>query len=265
MKKVIAIANQKGGVGKSTMTVQLAFYLSQKKKKKVLVIDMDSQGNSTTSLTRRGEIPLTGTSTVELYKDDAGDIVPMLCPMANHKSFDKEYSISLISTIKNDPALYDMESVEIDKIINPAKNLAKIADNYDYILIDCPPSLGRNLLSALIMATNVITPVQLSSYALDGVEGLVSTVIGVQERLNENLEFSGIIVNNLSKSKHHMNVYAELKEKVPHLLFDNIIEHRPPLDQASSQGVPIWTLGFAHVASKEVLKVLNEIYEKLEA
>ena len=140
MGKVIAFANQKGGVGKSTLTVQAAFYLRKHRKKKVLVIDIDSQGNTTESLTQ-GQ-PYTATSSAALFEPNLEELGIF---------DDTPYGVDLIGSEQNSNEGYDIESRELDVIRNPAANIQAIKDAYDYILVDCPPSLGRKLLGGLVM------------------------------------------------------------------------------------------------------------------
>lgn len=257
MTKVISFANQKGGVGKSSTCIQLAFFLAEKKKK-VLVLDFDGQGNTSSRLAPRTdfegetEVLFSGTKTAELFNDDC-DVQVMNC----------RNGIDLIHTPKNDPELFEMEAIPLDKALNPSKNLSDILSQYEYVLIDCPPSLGRKLVAALIISTHVVCPVQLSGFAVDGVEGLLNTIIGVQQSYNRNLEISGILINNMDKSVNHDKALKQLKDTVPELLFNNIIMHRPPLDSATSEGVPVWSLRYGHVAAKEVIAVLEEIIERV--
>lgn len=138
MGKVIAFANQKGGVGKSTLTVQAAFYLRKHRKKKVLVIDIDSQGNTTESLTQ-GQ-PYTATSSAALFEPNLEELGIF---------DDTPYGVDLIGSEPNSNEGYDIESRELDVIRNPAANIQALKDAYDYILVDCPPSLGRKLLGGL--------------------------------------------------------------------------------------------------------------------
>lgn len=259
MAKVIAFANQKGGVGKSTLCIQQTFFLAEQGKR-VLVIDMDGQGNTSSRLAPRVEdedgtveAVLSGTKAAELFQDSIGRIEVLPCPCG----------ADLIHTPKNDPDLFEMEAMSLDLAMNPARHLQEFIQQYDYVLIDCPPSLGRKLVAALILATHVVCPVQLSGFAVDGVEGLLSTIIGVREAYNPNLEILGIVINNMDRSVNHDRALKQLEQTVPDLMFENIIMHRPPLDMATSDGVPVWSLRHGHVAARETQAVLKEILEKV--
>ena len=130
MGKVIAFANQKGGVGKSTLTVQAAFYLRKHRKKKVLVIDIDSQGNTTESLTQ-GQ-PYTATSSAALFEPNLEELGIF---------DDTPYGVDLIGSEPNSNEGYDIESRELD-VIRPGCNIQALKDAYDYILVDCPTFFG---------------------------------------------------------------------------------------------------------------------------
>lgn len=260
MAKVISFANQKGGVGKSTVCIQMAFYLSILKKKKILVIDMDGQGNTSSRLAPKVyqedgdyEPAYSGTKTAKLFADTISGIEVMQCPCG----------ADLIHTPKNDPELFEMEAVPLDQAMNPARHLAELFNDYEYVLIDCPPSLGRKLVAALVMSTHVVCPVKLSGFAVDGVEGLLNTIIGVRAAYNSDLNILGIIINDMDGSVNHAKSLNKLKKAIPDFLFENKIMHRPPLDTATTDGVPIWDLRYGHVAAKEVEAVLDEILEKV--
>ena len=260
MAKVISFANQKGGVGKSTLCIQQAFYLSLIKKKKVLVIDMDGQGNTSSRLAPRKQLNedeyepfFYGIKSANLFEDELESIDIMSCPCG----------ADLIYTPKNDPDLFEMEAVPLEQALNPVKHLKQIFDDYDFVLIDCPPSLGRKLVAALVMSTHVVCPVKLSGFAVDGVEGLLNTIIGVREEYNPKLDILGIIINDMDRSVSHNKALKALENSIPDLLFKNKIMHRAPLDNATSDGVPVWDLRYGHVAAKEMKAVLEELLEKV--
>ncbi|OUV22192.1 MAG: cobalamin biosynthesis protein CobQ [Gammaproteobacteria bacterium TMED95] len=259
MTKVFSFANQKGGVGKSSLSIQAAFYLASKKKKKVLVVDMDAQGNTSSRLAPRVvdekgsfEPTLYGTKTADLFKENLNGLEIMECP----------HGIDLIHTPQNDPELFEMEAADLDKALNPKRHLASIFENYDYVIIDCPPSLGRNLVAALVMTTHVVCPVKLSGFAIDGVEGLLSTIIGIRENQNNELNIVGIIINDMDRSVNHERSLKVLQDAIPEMMFKNKIMHRPPLDTAITDGKPIWELPYGHVAAREVETVMRELLER---
>lgn len=260
MAKIISFANQKGGVGKSTLCIQMAFYLAENKDLRVLVIDMDPQGNTSSRLAPKeldenGETVYlySGTRSVELFHEKPFKITAMACPAG----------MDLIHTPRNDPQLAEVEELPLDTAANPAKHLAKFAQGYDYVLIDCPPSLGRKLVGALVASTHVVCPIKLSGFAVDGLEDILSTVTGVQNTENKGLALVGIVINDMDRSQSNEKALKQLYDAVPDRMLENRIMHRPPLDTATSEGVPVWTLNYGHVAAREVKAVLAEIQNKV--
>ncbi len=257
MTKIISFANQKGGVGKSTLCIQMTFFLLERGHK-VLAIDMDGQGNTSSRLALqpgKEETEYYGTKTSELFRKNLRQIEVMHCPSG----------VDLIHTPKNDPDLFEMEAIPLDEAVNPGRNLTSLLQDYDYVLIDCPPSLGRKLVAALSMSTHVVCPVQLSGFAVDGVEGLLNTIISVRNSLNPRINILGIIINNMnSRSATHKKAYQQLKREIPDLMFKNLIGGRAPLDNATNLGIPVWKIrsGAANAAAREVKAVLNEILER---
>lgn len=257
MTKIISFANQKGGVGKSTLCIQMAFYLRERGYT-VLVIDMDGQGNTSSRLARKnGEEDTTyyGTKTSELFSSRINNIEVMHC----------QSGTDLIHTPKNDPDLFEMEAIPLDQAVNPKQNLLPLIKHYQYVLLDCPPSLGRKLVAALAMSTHVVCPVQLSGFAVDGVEGLLKTIISVKNTLNPSIKILGIIINNMnSRSLTHQKALMQLQNEIPDLIFKHAIGSRAPLDNATNLGIPVWKIrsGAASEAAREVRAVLNEILEK---
>lgn len=256
MTKIISFANQKGGVGKSTLCLQQAFYLAEKGCS-VLVVDMDGQGNTSSRLAKDvsdADI-LQGTKASVLFDPDVQTIRPVRC----------QENIDLIYTPKNDPELFEKESASLTVSRNPKKNCAALFKEYDYVLVDCPPSLGRMLVAALIMSTHVVCPIKLSGFAVDGIEGLFRTITQVQDIYNPDLEVIGIVINDMDRSVTHSRSLKKLRKALPQMVFKNIIMHRTPLDTATSDGIPVWTLTYGHVAAKETIAVLDEMLERIGA
>lgn len=253
MAKRIAFANQKGGVGKSTFCTQVAFFLALKDKKRVLVVDMDAQGNSTSTLLRN-EGELTGTQTNELFDPETKEIRPMQLSSG----------IDLIGTHKNDRLSYELEAVDLDRAGLPRHYIESIEDQYDYILFDCPPSLGRKLISVLLATEYVVCPVKLSGYAVDGLEGLFQTLFDIKKAYNPDLKILGAIINEYDRSSSHNEALEMVRETIPSLIFKNIVCHRSPIDAASLKGEPIWRVRNGWRAAAEIKAVVNELKRKLK-
>jgi len=257
MTKIISFSNQKGGVGKSTICLQAVFYLVEAGYR-VLAVDFDPQGNTSSRLSQSDEATYTGTPSVRLFDESMHEIKPMKCVRG----------MDLIWTTKNDPELSEIESLPLNCVVNPITNLkaSGILDNYDYVLVDCPPSLGRKLVAALTMSTHVICPVQVSGFALDGVEGLLNTIISVQEELNPALENTGMVINNLKRGfEEDMITRDELRKAVPDLVYKSEIGVRGQLDVANLNGVPVWSIKktSAREAGKEIRAVIEELMGKV--
>lgn len=257
--KVISFANQKGGVGKSTLCLQMAFFLTEMGKK-VLVVDMDTQGNTSSRLATKIELDdgseeyvYSGTPSSALFSAEKFPITAMACPAG----------MDLIHAPRNDPDLAEVEQQDFSIVTRPAQNLDGFIQSYDYVLIDCPPALGRKLAAALCASTHVVCPVKLSGFAVDGVEDILTTIIGIRETANPNLELVGFVINDMDRSVSHERALQQLEENVPDVLLKNKIMHRPPLDSATTAGMPVWKLTYAHVAAKEVRDVMSEIMERV--
>jgi len=229
MGRAIAIANQKGGVGKTTTSINLSATLAEKGKK-VLVIDTDPQGNTTSGFgLNKNQMEntiyelLIGECEVEeaLYKDvvDGVDIIP-----------------SNVNLAAVEIELIDMEHKEY--ILKNA--VESIRNNYDFIIIDCPPSLSMLTINAMTTANTVLVPIQCEYYALEGLSQLVHTVNLVKERLNNDLEMEGVIFTMYdSRTNLSMQVVENVKDHINENVYKTIIPRNIRLAEAPSYGLPI--------------------------
>lgn len=252
MGKVIAFANQKGGVGKSTLTVQAAFYLRKHRRKKVLVIDIDSQGNTTESLTQGEEY--TGTSSAKLFEPELSELA----------IYETPYGIDLIGSEQNSNEGYDIESKDLNVIRNPALNIQELKDNYDYILVDCPPSLGRKLLGGLVMADYVVCPIKLSGYAIGGVSGMIQTIRGVQQNFNPTLKFLGVVVNEYDDSASAKSTLEYLNSETDCDIFSAKLRHRAPIDAATTMGIPVDEIRNGKRSYEELESLYKEMLSRIK-
>lgn len=229
MGKIIAIANQKGGVGKTTTSVNLGAGLAQMGKK-VLLVDIDAQGNATTGVgIEKSELDqciynvlVEDTAVQEVIKKTATenlDVLPATIQLAGAE-------IELVPTISRE--------VRLQRALQPVRT------EYDYVIIDCPPSLGLLTINALTAADSVIIPVQCEYYALEGLSQLLNTVRLVQKHLNKNLAIQGVLLTMLdARTNLGIQVIDEVKKYFRDKVYRSIIPRNVRLSEAPSHGKPI--------------------------
>lgn len=228
MGKIIAVANQKGGVGKTTTAVSLSAALAMDKK--VLLIDCDPQGNATSGL---------GIEKSELENSVYDVLINGVA--INDIVLKDNFGLDLVPSIM-DLAGAEVELVDMDdKQYRLKKAVDQVRDDYDYIILDCPPSLGHITLNALTAADSVLLPLQCEFYALEGLTQLMATIQLVQEQLNENLEIEGLVFTMFdSRTNLAEQVVAEVKEHFPGKVYETKIPRNVRLSEAPSYGQPIF-------------------------
>ena len=228
MGKVISVANQKGGVGKTTTTVNLSTLLA-KKGKKVLLIDADPQGNATSGLGITKDIELS------VYDILVGD-----------REFNDTIQESAIKNLKVCPSNISLAGAEVELVSMLSREqrlktkLDVVKDQYDYILIDCPPSLGLITLNAFTASDSVLIPVQCEYFALEGLGQLLNTVNLVKKHLNKNLEIEGALLTMYDARTNLSNqVVKEVKKYFENKVYKTVIPRNVRLSEAPSYGMPI--------------------------
>ena len=228
MGKVISIANQKGGVGKTTTTVNLGTILA-KKGKKVLLIDTDPQGNATSGLGITKEIE---NSTYDIL---VGDV-----------ELSEVVQESAVKNLKACPSNISLAGAEVELVSMMSREqrlktkLDVIKDEFDYILIDCPPSLGLITLNAFTASDSVLIPVQCEYFALEGLGQLLNTVNLVKKHLNKNLEIEGALLTMYDARTNLSNqVVKEVKKYFENKVYKTVIPRNVRLSEAPSYGMPI--------------------------
>lgn len=229
MGKIIAVANQKGGVGKTTTSVNLSAAFAEMGKK-VLLIDCDPQGNATSGL----GIEKDGLE-LSIYDALIND-TPM-----EEIILQTQFGLDMVPSVM-DLAGAEVELVNLDdKQYRLKKAVELIKDKYDYILIDCPPSLGHVTLNALTAADSVLLPLQCEFYALEGLTQLMSTIQLVQEQLNENLEVEGLLLTMYDgRTRLSIQVEEEVRSHFADKVYETKIPRNVRLSEAPSYGQPIF-------------------------
>lgn len=227
MAKVIAVTNQKGGVGKTTTTINLGTYLA-KAKQRVLIVDLDPQGNTSSGL---------GIDNKNLAQSLYNVIIDGLDP-------GKVIIRTPFHGLEVLPAAPVLAAAELELVGAGAREfrLRKAITElpYDYVLIDCPPSLGLLTVNGLVAADSVMIPVQAEFYALEGLGALVTTVQRVKKALNPKLDLLGVLVTmHNGRTTLSTQVYDEVKRHFPDKIFETIIPRNVRLAEAPSHGKPI--------------------------
>ncbi|WP_373059136.1 ParA family protein [Zunongwangia sp. H14] len=252
MGKIIAIANQKGGVGKTTTSVNLAASLGVLEKK-VLLIDADPQANATSGLGIDVETVELGTyQLLEHSTDASATIMPTGSP-----------NLDII------PAHIDLVAIEIELVDQESreymlkKAITPLKDNYDYILIDCAPSLGLLTLNALTASDSVIIPIQCEYFALEGLGKLLNTIKSVQKIHNNKLDIEGLLLTMYdSRLRLSNQVVEEVQKHFDEMVFETIIQRNVRLSEAPSYGESIINYDAGSKGATNYLSLAHEIIKK---
>lgn len=245
--EILAVSNQKGGVGKSTISVHVAMALHERGKR-VLFVDLDPQENASKTLKNAGSVSALNAS--QLF--EAG-------------SFSIEAS-DHITLITADPKMADIERAPTSVLSTFKEQLASLNDQFDYCVLDTPPTLGIRMTAALIVADHVLAPIELEEYSIDGITKMLQTIFGVKSKWNPDLNFIGMLPNRFNpRSEQQKNTLRELVENYAHLLIMAKIGIRSSIPEALSEGLPVWNLkkSAAREAAKEFNEAFAIIFEKM--
>ena len=249
MGKIISISNQKGGVGKTTTSVSLAASLGILEKK-VLLIDADPQGNASSGIGINSED----------FNFSMYDVLLKNCKAKDAVIKTSSPNLDLI------PANIDLVAIEIELVDIPKREyvfksvFSEIINDYDFLIIDCPPSLGLITLNALTASNSVIIPIQCEYYALEGLGKLLNTIKGVQNVHNNILEIEGILLTMFdSRLRLSNQVKEDVKKHFGNMVFNTIIPRNVSLGEAPSHGESIIVYNATSKGSKSYIKFAQEI------
>lgn len=249
MTRILAIANQKGGVGKSTETVHIARYAADFEQKRVLVVDLDPQANT------------------------SGCFLSASYGLAASALFDEAPAVGSPTVISErlhiipaDKALADVEEMPMDIIARPREQLRRF--DYDLIVIDTPPTLGRRLMAALVAADAVLTPFVMDKFSLDGMADLFETIQSIRSHYNADLVHLGILPNKYnSRSASQKAALNELREALGDMVLPHVITERVSISDALAAGNPVWATKkggeSARLAAAELKAACADIYQRV--
>ena len=260
MGKIISLVNQKGGVGKTTTSINLAASLGILGKK-VLLIDLDPQGNSTTGLgIEKGDLSksiydalnsnATAKEVIRHTKFKNLDIMPSTIILAG-------IEVEFLDKSKEDPTF--IRSVQLKRV------LTEIQDSYDYILIDCPPSMSTLTINALTASASVIIPVQCEYFALEGIMQLLNTIKQARKGLNPNLDIEGVVLTMLdSRTNLGLEVVENVRSFFREKVYDTIIPRLIRLTEAPSHGKPILNYDPTSRGTEAYINLAKEVISRNE-
>ena len=254
MGKVIAIINQKGGVGKTTTAVNLAACLAYRGKK-VLIIDSDAQGNATSGLGIEK-------SNVKLSTYDC---------LVDHRKIKEAIIRTKYKNLSVLPSTQELSAAEIELSYEEKREyfmknaIAQIKSDYDYIIIDSPPALGLLTINIMTASDSVLIPIQCEYYALEGLAQLISTIKTIKKSLNKTLDIEGIVATMFDKRTNlSEQVYDEVKEHFPDKTYETVIPRNVRLSEAPSFGEPIIKYDITSVGAESYFKLARELISNNE-
>ena len=252
MSTIMAIANQQGGVGKTTTTINLSAALAEKGKR-VLIIDMDPQGNTSSGL--------------GIDKDELETTVYQL--MIGDNTFDECVQKDVFEKLDVLASNVNLAGIEIETMDMEDRNyilsniINEVKDRYDFIIIDCPPSLNTLTINAMTTADSVLVPIQCEYYALEGLSQLIYTINLVKDRLNPKLSINGVVFTMYDgRTNLSMQVIENVRNNLNQTIYDTIIPRGVRLAEAPSHGLPITQYDIRSTGAKAYMALAEEVIER---
>ncbi|MEG2609124.1 MAG: ParA family protein [Bacilli bacterium] len=253
--KIISIFNQKGGVGKTITSVNLATCLALEGKK-VLLVDLDAQSNSTKNFDRYNPNTL---SVYDLLIDESVDIIDTI----------QDTEVENLDIIPSNIKLITAENQILNDTMRSRENRLKnalrgIESDYDFCIIDCPPTLGILIINALTASNDVISPIKVDKFALDGFQNLMDTIESVKREFNSDLNFMGVLITMDRATRVNKEVKGYLKENLGDMMFKTTIRDNTAVTQSTFEYMPVVIYSNKSNASKDYFEFTKEVISNVQ-
>lgn len=241
--KILTISNQKGGVGKSSIAVNFAYFLRDKCNAKVLVVDLDHQGNCSKTLGKY------------VYKHDASYV------LENRATENEKCPDQKITVIKGNVTLADIDhNSNLDSIVKNMLSWLELFDSYDYCVIDTPPALGVRMTAALMVSDFVVTPIQLEQYAIDGIVNMLSAIQNIKRNYNNKIKFIGMLVNLFDRRLvDQKDTLKQLQESYSNLMIPYVIGWKSAIPKSIATKTSLWDI--KTTASRSAVKDVEKVFD----